>query len=184
MKKCLAVFILAMPLCMLASTDNPKVDRIDPRVIRASLEQRRQWVIEQARGPGAWMFERDYVWVLFAKAIGTEEARRLAYLFFYSTATMGGYFDSPVKEGNRWKFAFHAELGPVEGLPVFVDVEDGLTWQEGQTEKVDMIALIRLFTEERKREERSPNQSPQPTPSSVTPAAEQPARQSAGAAGL
>ena len=171
MKEFLATFILAMPLCALASADNPKVDRIDPRVIRASLEQRRQWVIEQAKGPGAWMFERDYVWLLSAKSIGTKEARQLAYLFFYSTAMMGGYFDGPVKDGNRLKFAFHSELGPVEGLPVIVDVDTGLTWQEGQAEKVDMIALIRLFTEKRKEEERPPNKPPLQTPTSGTPAA-------------
>lgn len=139
-------------MCVLGSTENSKVEQEDPRVIHASLAQRQKWVIEQAKGPGAWLFEREYVWILAAQSIGPKEARQLANLFFYSTGVMGGYFGDQVQEADRLKFAFHSELGPVEGYPVFVETKTGLAWQEGQKEKVDMISLIRLFTKNRKDE--------------------------------
>jgi hypothetical protein len=151
--------------------NTPYAVRVDSRVIQASTAERRQWVIKQAKGPCAWMFSRDYEWVLTSKSLGPKEARQLAYLFFYSTGTVGGYFDDPVAEGSRFRLRFHSELGPTEGPPVFVDAQSGSAWQEGQKEKVDMLSLIRLFVESRKDESKTPNKAPEPTPGSVTPRA-------------
>lgn len=159
MTKHFAALLLAIPLWISATDAKPKIEMIDPRVIHASIDQRRQWVIEQAKGPGAWLFSRDYEWVLTAKSIGPKEATQLAYLFFYSTGTMGGYFDEPLRERDRFKFAFHAELGPTEGFPVFVESKTGLAWQEGQTDKVDTLSLIHLFTKHRKDEKRASSPS-------------------------
>ncbi len=157
MNKLLAALILTIPLCALAAEEKPNPKIIDPRVIHASLEQRRQWVIEQAEGPGAWLFSRDYEWVLAAKSLGPKEAKQLAHLFFYSTGTMGGYFEEAVRDGDRFRFTFHSELGPVVGFPVFVDANTGAAWQEGQKERIDMLSLIKLFTKHRKEEKKQPN---------------------------
>ena len=165
MSKHFAVFLLAIPLFSFAAGENPKAEAIDDsRIIQASLEQRYQWVIEQAEGPGAWLFSREYEWVLAAKSIGQKEAKQLAYLFFYSTGAMGGYFDEPVREGDRFKFAFHSELGPVVGFPVFVDAKTGSAWQAGQKERIDVLSLIRLFTKHRKEEKKQTNKAAQTTP--------------------
>ena len=96
--------------------------------------------------------------MLAAKTIGPKEAKQLAYLFFYSTGTMGGYFDEPVRDDDRFRFSFHSELGPVTGFPVFVDTKTGSAWQEGQKERIDMLSLIRLFTKRRTEEKKQPNQ--------------------------
>ncbi len=163
MKRYLTALLLMIPLWGFAAGEKPKPEERDARVITASLEYRRKWVIEQAEGPGAWLFSRDYEGVLAAKSIGPKEANQLAYVFFYSTGVMGGYFERPVQEGDLFRFAFHPELGRAEGLPVFVDPKTGFAWQEGQKEKVDTLSLIRLFTKHRKEEKKEPNQSSQPT---------------------
>ncbi len=163
MTKLLAALFLAFPLWLFAADEKPQAEMIDPRVIHSSLEHRRQWVIEQAEGPGAALFSREYEWLLTAKSIGPKEAKQLAYLFFYSTGTMGGYFEEPVRDGDLFRLTFHSELGPVVGFPVFVDAKTGATWQKGQKERVDVLSLIRLFIKHRK-EERKPNQSAQTTP--------------------
>lgn len=150
--------LLFVSLWGFAADEMPMTEKIDPRVICASLEHRREWVIEQAEGPGAWLFSRDYEWLLAARAIGPKEANQMAYLFFYSTGTKGGYFDLPSREDNRFKFKFHSELGPVEGFPVFVDSTTGFAWQEGQDEKIDTLSLIRLFKKHRKEETKQPNE--------------------------
>ena len=168
MTKHLAALFLAIPLGLFAANENPKVEMFDPRVIHAPLERRRQWVIEQAEGPGAALFSRDYEWLLTAKSIGPKEAKQLAYLFFYSTDTIGGYFGEPIRDGDRFRLTFRSELGPVMGFPVFVDAKTGAAWQEGQRERVDVLSLIRLFIKHRK-EEKKPNQSPQTTPGSCAP---------------
>lgn len=110
MSKQLAALFLAFPLWLFAADTKPKAEMVDPRVIHASVEQRRQWVIEQAEGPGAWLFSREYEWLLTANSIGPKEAKQLAYLFFYSTGTIGGYFEEPVRDGDRFRLTFHSEL--------------------------------------------------------------------------
>lgn len=160
MNRHLAAIFLIFPLCVLATQEEKKVKMIDPRVIHAPLEERQKWVIEQAEGPGAWLFSRDYEWVLAAKSIGSDEATQLAYLFFYSTRTMGGYFDEPVRDGEIFKFTFHLELGPVVGFPVFVDAKTGSAWQEGQKQRIDMLSLIKLFIKHRKEDQKVPNRAP------------------------
>jgi hypothetical protein len=169
MNKHLAALLLAIPLLGFAAEEKPKGEVRDPRVIHASLEARRQWVIDQAEGRGAWLFSRDYEWILASNAIGPKEACQLAYLFFYSTGVMGGYFEQPVRDGDRFRLTFHSELGPVEGFPVFVDSRTGFAWQEGQKEKIDTLSLIRLFKQHRKEEKKQPNQSAQTTPGSCAP---------------
>jgi hypothetical protein len=158
-----------IPVWVFAAAEKPKAEMRDPRVIHASQEYRRKWVIEQAEGPGAWLFSRDYEGVLTAEAIGPKEANQLAYVFFYSTGVMGGYFERPVRDGDLFRFAFHPELGRVEGLSVFVDPKTGFAWQEGQKEKIDTLSLIRLFTKHRKEEKKEPNQSSQPTRGKAPP---------------
>jgi hypothetical protein len=162
MNKHLAALFLILPLSALAAQEK-KVETIDPRVIHAPLEQRRKWVIEQAEGRGADSFSSDYAWVIAAKSIGSKEATQLAYLFFYSTRTMGGYFDEPVRDGDIFKLTFHSELGPVVGFPIFVDAKTGSAWQEGQKERVDMLSLIKLFIKHRKEDQKKPNQALRPT---------------------
>jgi len=77
-------------------------------VISAPLAQRREWVLRQAnQSEAAELFARDYEWILTAPSIGATEAKQLAHLFFYSTDTMGGYFDDPLKEGGRLSSHFH-----------------------------------------------------------------------------
>ncbi|MDB6115302.1 MAG: hypothetical protein JWQ62_2247 [Lacunisphaera sp.] len=141
---------LALSSYLLGEPQNPKPILVNPGVIHAPLEQRRQWVIDQTQERKAEYFSRDYEWILSAKSIGQKEASQLANLFFYSTGTMGGYFDEPRKEKVRWVLGFHPEIGPKDGYPVFVDAETGLTWQEGQTEKVDALSLIKFFVANRK----------------------------------
>ena len=142
-------------------THPPTEVRVDPRVISAPMEQRREWVLRQANHPrAAELFARDYEWILAAPSIGATEAKQLAYLFFYSTDTMGGYFDDPLKEGGRFKLTFHPELSPVGGWPVYVEAQTGVTWQEGQNEKIDTLSLIRLFTKTRILKGKDPVKGP------------------------
>ena len=162
MIKRFAVLLLAMAFWVVSTEAKPKTEKINPRVIHATLAERQRWVIEQAEGPGAWWFSREFEWLLTAKRIESTEARSLAYLFFYSTRTMGGYFEEPVREGAVFRLPFHSELGPVEGFPVFVEAKTGVAWQEGQDDRVDLLSLIRLFAKHRKNKE-APNQQPEPT---------------------
>ena len=134
---------------------------VDPRVIHATVEERCAWITEQATGPGSRWFEEEFGGIFEEKDIGANEARLYAHLFFYSTGSKGGYFDTAVREGDLWKLRFHLEFGRAEGYPVFVDPSSGIAWQDGQSAKVDLRALIRLFLE--KRKERQPNQALQTT---------------------
>jgi len=164
LKRALSILLIAFSLSLLQAADLPdEVILIDPRVIDATLAQREQWIIEQAKGPTyrEQMFSDEYEWLLTSDSIRAKEAKQLAYLFFASTGAMGGYFEDPILVGSSYKITFHSELGPTEAFPVFVDVKTGLTWQEGQKQKIDTLALIRLFTKHRKSEETKP-----PTPPS------------------
>jgi hypothetical protein len=165
MKILIALVVHAAVSTMVIASGKPDVEVIDPRVISAAVEERREWVVKQAEGDGAWLFARDYEWILTSTVIAEKEATQLAYLFFYSTGTIGGYFDDPRKNAGVFMFRFHSEMGPTEGFPVFVDAKSGVVWQEGQTEKSDMLALIRLFAVRRKN---PPNQALEPTSTSVT----------------
>jgi hypothetical protein len=117
----------------------------DPREIRAPLEHREAWIREQALDGRAERFEADYGFLVDAKEIGPVEAERIANLFFYSTGALCGYFDRPQKVDATWRLAFHPGFPGGDGYPVFVDPTNGFTWQQGQDEKLDMIALVRLF---------------------------------------
>jgi hypothetical protein len=155
-RRFLSILLLAFPLCFLKATDQTsQVIRFDSREIEASLAQREQWIIDQAKGSShrAKLFSGEYEWLLSSNFILTKEAKQLAYLFFASTGAMGGYFDDPVLVDGVYIIAFHSELGPIEGFPVFVEAQTGLTWQKGQKEKIDTLALIRLFAKHRKLKE-------------------------------
>ena len=161
MKSSSVAFLLFCLLAAVPMRGDTGAMLVDPRVIQATIEERRAWIIEQATGPGSLWFEEEFGPIFEEKDIGATEARLYAHLFLYSTGTKGGYFDTAVREGDLWKLSFRLEFGLAEGFPVFVDSTSGLAWQEGQSVKVDLRALTRLFLE--KRKERQPNQALQTT---------------------
>ena len=122
--------------------NSPKLVSFVPGKIEATLSERKIWVREQ-KDRDRQRFRSDYEWLLSAKAIGAKEAKQIAYLFFYSTDTRGGYFEEPRLAEGIWRLDFVPEMRPSSASPVFVDSKTGEVWQEGQAVKVDALKLIR-----------------------------------------
>jgi hypothetical protein len=122
-----------------------KIVLFDPRKIEASLEERVAWVRAQ-KGRNAQRFDEDYGWILKSNTIGQREAQQLAYLFFYSSDQACGDFSDGVLHDGVWTFAYNngtRTQPPLISPPVHVDAATGHAWQEGQTTRVDTLALIR-----------------------------------------
>jgi hypothetical protein len=122
-----------------------QIVRFDPRKIEASLAERVSWVqTQKSRNPQR--FDEDYGWIPKSKTIGQREAQQLAYLFFYSSDQACGDFSDGVLAGGVWTFRYNngfRTYPPLVSPPVHVDAKTGHTWQEGQTHRVDLLALLR-----------------------------------------
>lgn len=143
----LAVVVCGLSGCSKTEPEfaGAKIVLFDPRRIEASLEQRVAWVRAQKdRDPQR--FDQDYGRILKSKTIGQREAQQLAYLFFYSSDQACGDFSDGVLQDGIWTFGYNngtRTQPPLISPPVHVDAKTGHTWQEGQTARVDTLALIR-----------------------------------------
>ncbi len=122
---------------------------LNPNNIDASFEQRRQWVIT-LKAHNRKRFEEDYGAILSEKPVRGKEALQIAYLFFYSSGQMCGYVEDPIQKGYLWHCAAKVGFPPDQARPILVDARAGRVWQEGQTVKVDYIALIQAEEGQRK----------------------------------
>ena len=134
----LTVWILAYIGC---AVREPEVVLVNPSRIEASLADRERWVIEQKKRDRA-RFEADYGWILSARTIGGQEARQIAYLFFYSAGSNCGAFEEPKLSDGIWRLDFLSGFSAASGFPVFVDAKNGEVWQFAST-RLDALALIR-----------------------------------------
>lgn len=134
--------LLGLILAAGGCVQSPSIVLVDPTRIEASLSERQTWVREQKRRDRT-RFERDHAWLLAAREIGRNEALQLGYLFFYSSGTLCGYLDNPRKVNGVWRLDFYPGLGPGSSAAVLVDPASRDVWQEGQSSKVNALALIR-----------------------------------------
>lgn len=121
--------------------ESPEVVLMNLGTIDASFAQRRDWVIS-LKARNRKRFEEDYGAILRAKTIEGKEALQIAYLFFYSSGHMCGYVEDPVQQGDLWRCVVNVGFPPDQAKPILVEPKSGKVWQEGQTEKIDYIALI------------------------------------------
>jgi hypothetical protein len=127
----------------------PDLALADINNIDASFEQRRQWVINLKKH-NRKRFNEDYGAILGASVFDGKEALQIAYLFFYSSGHICGYVETPIKHGDLWRCAVNLGFPPNQAKPILVDAKSGKVWQEGQTAKVDYIALIQAEDGQRK----------------------------------
>ncbi len=119
----------------------PDVVLVDPAKIEAPLAERRRWVSEQKKRDRA-RFEAEYDWMASSRTIGSNEARQIAHLFFYSAGSNCGAFEEPTLANGVWRLGFLSGFAAAPGLPVFVDAKTGEVWQIASA-KLDALALIR-----------------------------------------
>ena len=123
------------------------------------MAEREAWVVDRLTLDPK-VFDGAYGWILESRELGSNEVYQLAHLFFYSSWQSCGYFDRPVKKDDIWVCAFHSGFPPVDGFDVIVDAKTGFAWQEGQTEKIDLLKLIRFIEQKRKTAEPGATDNP------------------------
>jgi hypothetical protein len=162
------LFVAFVSFASLRADQKPQsVITFRPGEVVASLDSRREWVVEQKR-INRHEFDAKYGWIVKAPAVTEMFLQQIAYLYFYSTGLMCGFLDNPERHGDFWSFRVHDGLPPgTSGKPILVDPKGGLVWQEGQTEKIDYVSLIKTGDANGVL----PNHVPDPTSPSVTPPA-------------
>jgi hypothetical protein len=107
-----------------------------------------------------------YGWIDLSDGANAEEALAIAQLYFDNMLRLEGALVDQKRVRGNWRFQGGVGYGGTPIRPIWVDAKTGSVWQEGG-ERIDHIAEL-LRSE--------PNQMPEPTPPSVTPAAGQPSR--------